>query len=250
MKKILALFLVLVMMLSVALVACSDNTTTSGNNSDGVEDNDDDPGFVSKNPGKDTSDDTDDGDDTDDKSNQNNNDWNTVSYSVYAMCKINIRTEPASTASSKGQVEAKTALSAIAKSTDEDDCWYKINYDGGTYYVDADYVTTNLNEATFTDIAEADQFEVTVKAPTDNETQKNTVKLRELPTFDADYTYITVSNEDTAPKPMTVIGMNATKDWYIVKYDGKTYYLAVTSKTKPYLSGLPSEGGNDGPVGG
>ena len=247
MKKFLALFLVLAMMLSVALVACSDTTTTSGNNNNDVEDNDDDDlGFVSK----DTNNDDETGDDTDDKGNTNiDTDWNTVAYTIYAMCSINIRTEPSAKSATHGTVTAKTALNATAKSTDEDDCWFKISYDGSTYYVDADYVTTNLKEATFNNLEESAQFELTIKAPADS-SNKNQVKLRKLPTFDAEFTFETVTNEDTTNNKMKVVGMNESGNWYIVEYKNETYYLAVTSSTKPYLEGLPSAGGSDGPVGG
>ena len=247
MKKFLALFLVLAMMLSVALVACSDTTTTSGNNNNDVEDNDDDDfGFVSK----DTNNDDETGNDTGNSGNTNvDTDWNTVAYTIYAMCNINIRTEPSAKAKSIGTVPAKTALNATAKSTDEDDCWFKISYDGSTYYVDADYVTTNLKEATFNNLEESAQFELTIKAPADS-SNKNQVKLRKLPTFDAEFTFETVTNEDTNTNKMKVVGMNESGNWYIVEYKGDTYYLAVTSSTKPYLNGLPSAGGNDGPVGG
>ena len=249
MKKFLALFLVLAMMLSVALVACSDTTTTSGNNNNDVEDNDDDDlGFVSK----DTNNDDETGDDTDDKGNTGiDADWNTVAYTIYAMCSINIRTEPSAKSATHGTVTAKTALNATAKSTDEDDCWFKISYDGSTYYVDADYVTTNLKEATFNNLEESAQFELTIKDPVKS-TETNQVKLRKLPTFDAEFTFETVTNKDTNTdnNKMKVVGMNESGNWYIVEYKNETYYLAVTSSTKPYLEGLPSAGGNNGPVGG
>lgn len=250
MKKFLALFLVLIMMLSVALVACSDDTTTTdGGNQGGVEEDDD--GFVSKKPNTDTND-TDDTGDTGNNGGNNggdNGDWESANYNVYAMCKINIRAEASKSSTLKGTVEAKTALTAVEKSTDEDDCWYKVTYNNETCYVDADFVTTNSAEANFTNLEESAYFNVTVKAHGTNE-NPYTVNLRKLPTFDADETTTVVTKEKTDTKPMKVIGMNDTKNWYIVEYDGETYYLAVTNSTKKFLAGLPSEGGNDGPIGG
>ena len=230
MKKILAIFLALITILSITLVACNEKAVTTPNN-----DNDDDNDFViqSKN--------TTDSSDTGDTNDVPDGDWTPVSYQIYAMTKINLRAEDSKSSTSIGTVEAATALTAVAKS----EKWYKISYNNQDAYVSADYVTETVAEATFTTLADADQFEVKVKQHnTQNNENAYQVNLRAYPSFDTDLATTSVTKADTDTNPMTVIAKNGTGSWYKVTYKGSEYYLAITSKTKPYLEGIPATDGN------
>ena len=238
MKKILAIFLALIMIMSVALVACSNDRATTGGGEGGVEDDDND--FVSKK--------TDTSTDTDDESKKTNSgDWTALTNTtIYAMCKVNLRAEDSQKSTSVKQVEAMTALTAVAKSDD----WYKVSYEGQELYIDANYVGSSLEEATFTDLAEADRFNVTIKAHGANE-DPYSVYLGKLPTFDRSLEgTISVKKANTDVNPLIVIAKNGTGSWYKVSYNNEIYYLCITSKTKPYLNGIPTSGGNGEIVGG
>lgn len=237
MKKILAIFLALVMILSVALVACSkDKATTSG---DGDGGDDDDDVFMAQN-----SKDNKDSDEESDK--VTNGEWTSLTNTtVYAMCTLRLRTEDSKSATVAKTVEAMTALSAVAKS----DSWYKVNYEGQDLYVMADYVGLSLAEATFTNLPEDERFNVTVKAHEGNNNPYE-INLRQLPTFDTEVTKTSVKKTDTDTNPMIVYAKNGTGTWYYVSYKGSMYYLAITSKTKPYLDGIATGDGNGNIVGG
>ena len=240
MKKILAIFLALIMIMSVALVACSNDRATTGGGEGGVEDDDND--FVSKK--------TDTSTDTDDESKKTNSgDWTALTNTtIYAMCKVNLRTADSKKSDTNiaKTVEAKTALTALAKS----DSWYKVSYEGQELYIDANYVGSSLEEATFTDLAEADRFNVTIKAHGANE-DPYSVCLGKLPTFDRSLEgTIYVKKANTDVNPLIVIAKNGTGSWYKVSYNNEIYYLCITSKTKPYLNGIPTSGGNGEIVGG
>ena len=251
MKKTLALLLALMMILTVSLTACS-NGNNSNNAGDDFEEEDD--GFVMNNGTQ-----TEDTNDTDaDTNNDTNNDgeWEAVNKTVYTMWRINLRAEADRESDSIITVDAKTALTVIAQTkvretSEITTVWYKVSYNGQELCANSDYLTTNIDDTNFSTIELADQFDITVKADSQGNTQ--TVNLRTMPTYDKLLpapNMISVSNVDTQTKPMTVVGKNDTGTWYMVKYDGKDYYLAITSGTKPYLDGIPSGGTSGDIIGG
>lgn len=254
MKKILAIFLALVTIMSVALVACDKNNggTTGGNSND----DDDDDIFVTQGNGKDTSD-TDDTSDTKDTGDG----WVEIATTVYAVCNFDLRKEADMELNGVKKIECGTALNAVAKNT----AWYKVNYEGQELYIHSDYVGSSKAAATFTDLAEDDQFDIKIQAANGN--SKPTINIRKIPTYDSkwgSYGYqtkqegyigtdyvLSIGITDTASSPLKVIAKNGTGDWYKVKYKGEEWYLPVTSATKPYLGGIstsPTPGGDDGKI--
>ncbi len=234
MKKILAAALAILTISSVALVSCKKEQQPSndGGNSGGDD-------IVFENPSNkntDTDDNTESGTDTENKkpATKEFSDL-TAAKTVYAMYDINIRKEPTDSATKKG-VNAGTEMSATATN----DVWYKVTYDGETWYVPCDYVANSKEATVFTDLAENERFTLTIKKS--NSDNKNQVNLRKYPLF-GDIERKTIEEDDiTAEKPLTVIAKNGTGTWYKVTFDGQTYYLAITSATKPVLDGIP--GGN------
>ena len=238
MKKVLAIFLALVIIMSVALVACGkkDSKTNSG------DDNDDE--FVAQVKGDDTSDtDT----DTDDTQKPAADVFVELSASrtIWAMTGVNLRSAPSMGKNvDKIGVVAGTELVATSKSEN----WYKITYNNETRYVSVAYVTENKADSQFTIFEnESDCFELTIK-PSGN-TTPNQINLRTKPVFDETLKFTTLKESDvTAEKKLVVVGMNATGTWYIVSYNNEEtpYFLAITSQTRPYLNGLPTQGGDFG----
>ncbi|MBR4012721.1 MAG: SH3 domain-containing protein [Clostridia bacterium] len=238
MKKTLAIFLALIMILSVALVACKSKTTSSNTNEE-EESNE----FVLQNK-NDTSDTTDTSTDTDDKGESTVFVDFTSTKKLWVMSDVNLRSEPKMDSGvNKVGVEAGTELEASAKNND----WYKITYNGETRYVSVDYVTENKADTQFIiSENEADWFTLTIKAS--GVSTPNKINLRSKPVFADDVTYKTVTEEDvTTTNPLTVVGKNESGNWYIVTFKDEVYFLAITSVTKPVLVGLPSNsGGNFG----
>lgn len=245
MKKTLALLLALIMMLSVSLVACNNNSSNDGGNDDGIEDDD---GFV----GLGTTPVTDETDDESDTDTSNDDEWAVRNFTAYSMCKMYLRAEASRKAKGIATIDGKTHLTVIAEATITEDgsetVWYKVSYNNQELYANSDYLTTNIDDTNFNTLEAANQFKLTVKAQDNGD--KSYVNLRKLPTYDtklAEGNIISVSNEDTATKEITVVGKNDTGTWYMVKYDGVDYYLAITTSTKKVLEGLPT-GGSDGDI--
>ena len=148
MKKFLALFLVLAMLVSIALVSCD---KPDDDNKD-----DDNDGLIIDDPDKKPSDGEggDEGqlpgggdeDEKDPPANQTTE--SAISATVYPMTKMVIRKDSV-TSDVKVIVERAQALSAVAviKDAEGTDLWYKLSYDNATYYIDADYVTQNLQRS-------------------------------------------------------------------------------------------------------
>ena len=240
MKKLLAIFLALVTVLSVALVSC-DNGGTTNNNDDPSNDtneyfvpmpDDSDSGVSGENSGSGTS------------TGVSQEEWKTVSYSVYPVTDMNIRKSPSisNTVATK-EVKQSTELKAVAVKSDKNGnaLWYKLDYNGEEYYAAADYVSENIGDTKFSDLTEA--LTITVKDNTSDEDPYK-VNLREYPSFGIGVKTTTVKKENTDVTPIKALKKSESGTWYYVEYNGKNYYLAVTSVTKPVLNGLP--GGSTG----
>ena len=236
MKKTLALLLALIMILSVALVACDKNSGTSGTTGD-----DEGGSIVNKNNKKEDEEDEGGagaGDDTPITGTEI-----ALATKVYPMVDLYIR--KGSQDGVKVKVAQKTELTTthVINGDNNEPAWYKVTYNNETYYANALYVTTNVAEATFT--APSETITLTVKS-----TATNGVNLRKYPSWDNSDAHEreTVNSTDTATNAITVVKINETGNWYQVTYKGATYYLAITSATIPYLNGLPAGvGGEDLP---
>ena len=228
MKKILAIFLALITVLSITLVACNKDNTTKGNNTD--DDGDDGDLVVGS---QSTGDSDQDGSDAgSDSGNTPSGSWETVTYSVYTMAKATLREDASLKASDAGTVDANTTLQAVAKSNS----WYKVSYNNRELYIHADLVTTNASTAKFSVLATADQVTLKVKDSGDSD-KPYTVNLRKAPVVSDDIATIehTIDHTDTANGELKKVGVNETGNWYIVEYKGGTYYLKINSSTSAYL---------------
>ena len=242
MKRFLAIFLALAATLTVSLTAC-------GKKDENPDDTPDDPIIDTPvepgTPG--TPDDPSDPSQGTTDPNPNPNDQTTendVITTVYPMTDMVIRKDSI-TSSNTATVTRGTALSAVGviKNSLGDPIWYKLSYNGGTYYADADFVTENSSEATFTALSE----ELTIKVKNHPEGEDPyQVNLRKYPSFDSNVTTVTVKKEHTDVNPIIAKEVNGTGNWYYVTYNGSNYYLAVTSVTKPVLEGIPTGGSQGG----
>ncbi len=238
MKKILAIFLALIMLLSVALVSCTnDKAGTAGTTGD-----DDDGGLVAGNKNNKDDDDENEGagagDDTPITGTEE-----ALATKVYPMCDLHIRKGTQNGTKVKVTQSTELTTTHVIYGDDSEPAWYKVTYNNETYYANALYVSKNVAETKFAAPAEA--ITLTVK-----DTATNGVNLRKYPSWDNSdsNTRITVSSTDTATNPISVLMVNEAGNWYKVSYKGSTYYLAITSATIPYLNGLPAGvGGEDLP---
>lgn len=230
MKKVLAIFLALVIIMSVALVACGKKDSKAP----GSDDNEDD--FVVKSNGSETTTDT--SDDDDDKK---TNVWEAANYTVYAMANgLNIRSAASTTGTKLGTANIGDSFTASEKN----DEWYKITYDGTTAYISIEFVTAVANEAQFNNDAEPTVFSI---AASQNGKKMN---LRVDPAVVEDTLGMTFEVGKT-PGTITKVGQNAAGNWFIVEYDEDgagekvpvKYYLKITSQTSEIL-GLTSGGAN------
>jgi len=243
MKRFLAIFLALAATLTVSLTACGKKDDNPDDTPyDPIIDTPVDPGTPGT-PGDGT---------TDPDPNQGNttpypNDpttENDVTTTVYPMTDMVIRKDSI-TSSNTATVTRGTALSAVGviKNSLGDPIWYKLSYNGGTYYADADFVTENSSEATFTALSE----ELTIKVKNHPEGEDPyQVNLRKYPSFDSNVTTVTVTKVLTDENPIVAKQVNGTGNWYYVTYCGQNYYLKVNNQTSQYLEGIPTGGSQGG----
>lgn len=226
MKKILAIFLALITILSITLVACNKDNNTRG---DGGNDDDGDNDII---VGTQNSDTNDTGDGTGSDADTTSTSWENVSYSIYTMAKATLREDASLKASDAGTVEANTTLQAIAKNNS----WYKISHNNRELYIHADLVTTNSSTAKFSTLATADQVTLKVKDSGDS-AHPYTVNLRKAPVVSDDIETIehTIKHTDTANGELKKVGVNETGNWYIVSYKGSNYYLKINNDTSKVL---------------
>lgn len=231
MKKILAIFLALVMILSIALVSCAKDKATTGGNSDDADDEDDI--FVQNSKDKETSD--------TDKENNKTGGWEAAAYPIYCMATgLNVRSSDSTSSDKLGALNIGDKLDA----TERNDDWYKVTYNGVTAYVAREYVTASANEAIFTNDATPTKLILAKNHETDK------ANLRVMPVVVEDTSAITY-NEGDNKGTLTKIGQNAEGNWYVVEYDadgeGATapvvYYLKMNSETKAMFGLASSAGG-------
>lgn len=250
MKKLLAIFLALIMILSVALVACNKKTETTSSNND--DDSDDD--FVVQT--KDTESDTDDDNDDDDDDDKATGTWLTtdIPSKVYTFDDVNIRSEMSMSSSAVIKtLDIGTELQVVAaySKIDEYDVplWYKVNYEGAERYVSGAWVTANKDDTVFSECTP----EILVIKNSGNSSSPHNVNLRTDPALaESTLTNIVLSHvEATSAGELKKVGSNTSGSWFIVEYDSdkngtpERYYIKMSAEVRGCF-GLPTNSGSSG----
>ncbi len=211
MKKLLAVFLALMMILSVSLMACQKDEEP--NNDDEVEDDDD--FIVNKNNNKETTDTGDDDgedDEGEDTSNGGSTSWVNETVTVYVRANgTNVR----ASASTKGAKIGTVNMGDALVSESHNDSWYKITYNNAVAYISATLVTANQNIVTFVEpTAVAANSVITIKAG-------DTCNLRSDPAGEASSTLKgSINSTKTANGELKIIKINKTGTWAEVRFTG------------------------------
>ena len=244
MKKLIALFLALLMIATVALVSCNNNKGTTGNNNDEDDTTEDEGGLVIPDNVQ-SSDTTGEGSDSTETSDDNNNVQNSnggfetvTQFSVYTFVKTKIRSSAQMNASVVTSVEPSATLIVVAKKDTAGNQWYKVKYGTSEGYVPQDFVTLNKDDTIFTDFDEADQKVIKIKENTDDAANPYKVNIRQYPIvsdFLSEQEVVTLTSAETANGELVKIGESTSGLWYKVAYNGKPYYLKVNAGTRPYL---------------
>ncbi len=236
MKKILAIFLALITILSVTLVACNDDKGTTGGNYDNDNDGTDDEFVARKDTTSDTTTDT-----STDTGKNNTSGWTDVNMTVYASWSYALRSEPNFNSSIPMKEETKSnvevaqgdELTVVAEYND----WYKVIYNGKEYYINRYCTVASKEELSFKRLETEEQFVITLK-------KDKEVNIRDI--------QVRVSNTDQehvktlkGVVELTVVAKN-TK-WYKVLYNEKEYYLYI-SGTKQHFDGIPDSDSSSGAV--
>ena len=238
MKKFLAIFLALIMILSISLVAC-DKTE----NTDEPAEEDE---FVCKKD-KDT---TDVQDDTDDegtdtsKGGTPSSAWVEETGTAYIRAnEVNVRKQKSTSSNSIGALNLGDSISY----TGYNGSWYEVTYEGEKAYVSADFVTTD---------ARIVQFE----APTNPAANSaihvksgNKTNLRSDPAAAASTLKGSIDASKTADNGLIILEINKTGSWAKVKFTGKDiegheYTDAILYVSTEYISEFASSsiGGGHG----
>ena len=223
MKKILAIFLALMMIMSVSLAACSKDEPNSN------IDDDDDNGYVDKSTdSSDTSfDSSKNPTDTNNSSNSKPSSlvWTDNNDTVYVRHSTYLRNSASSNDKSGIVVELGDSLTRKACSNG---VWDKVDYDGNTYYIYNYLLTVSKAEVTFNNITPV----ATSVINTGTTDQPTTLNLRTTPCYDESLDNLAVSGltkADTSNGELKVTGLNQSETWARVEYTDKngktgTYY--------------------------
>ena len=238
MKKLLALFLAILMIATVVLVSCNNNTGTTGDNNDEEETTPDENGGLVIPDNIQSSETTGDDSESTETSNKTNNtpsdEFETVSRTVYTYTKTKIRSSASMKAGVITTVEQSTQLNVVA----ENDKWYKVKYGADEGYVPQDFVTLNKDDTTFTELDDADYKVIKIKANTDASGEPHKVNIRQYPIisdFLPEQEVVVLTSVETANGELVKIGESKSGVWYLVAYNGKTFYLKINDATKPYI---------------
>ena len=211
MKKLLAVFLALMMVLSVSLMACKKDEEP--NLDDDVEDDD---FIVNKNNKKDTTDTGDNNNDDDDNgadtSKGGTSGWVNEPVTVYVRANgVNIR----ASSSTKGAIIGSADMGDNFVSESHNDSWYKIKHNDAVAYISAAFVTANQNIVTFVEpTTVAANSSITVKSGL-------TCNLRSDPAGEAESTLKgSIDTTKTANNELTIIKINKTGTWAEVRFTG------------------------------
>ncbi len=250
MKKFLAIFLALLMVMTVALVSCKkDETTDEGDDWDneGYDDIGSDSGTgTTPDNGTDTTPDDGNGTAT----------WIPKEDTVYVgMNNTVLRDGPGSSYGKITTVNNGTALTR----KETNGTWDKVVYNEKECYVLHALVASDANDFAFDDLAEANRVNLTI-AQGKQVNLRTTPFVADVPTDDKAYTYnVGVSGlgsaanvHDAATNPLVKVGVSKNGNWYKVEYKGGTYYIAkntVTSGTVIDPSAPTGSGSGGGDIG-
>jgi hypothetical protein len=222
MKKTLALLLALIMILSVALVACDKNSGTSGTTGD-----DEGGSIVNKNNKKEDEEDEGNGDDS---GNTPTEAWTTFTTPKTMYCMADgVRVRTSTNYNGDGNIltaiNAGESITATAKSNDAEEPWYKVTVNGQDAYILAEYLTEVEAETKFVNLPTPEVL--TFKANTASKTYNT--NLREAPAFGNQTTFITL-NSATIKGTLVKVAVNEAGNIWKVEYTEtgkatKTYYI-------------------------
>jgi len=210
MKKFLAIFLALMMILSVSLVACSEKKKP-------VDDDENWEGEDTYNPlGTGTADTTKDPDDSTPV--VSGGTWTDKNDTVYICHPTYLRYSDSN--GDKSSIEMKVGDALTRISTNEK--WDKVTYNDQTYYVYSYLTTTQKGEVTFTPITPGVTTSIINKNPVGTEPTKT--NLRTTPCYDEDLDNLGASaltKAMTSNGELVITGINETKTWVRVTFIGK-----------------------------
>lgn len=206
MKKLLAVFLALMMILSVSLMACSDKKEKEPNE-DEVE-NDFVPNSNKENTGTTEANQEEDPDDTKAPA---SNAWTSESGTVYVRANgVSIRAAARTNSTKVGVANQKDALQYEAYTDD----WYKIKFGENVAYISAAYVTGNQNDVIFeapTKVAANSVIHVKNEA---------TIFLRKDPAVHEQTVEGSIDSTKTANGELIVVNVSKSGSWAEVRFTG------------------------------
>ena len=203
MKKLLAVFLALMMILSVSLMACSDK-----NEKDPSKEEEED--FV---PSKETTGTTTANEEEDPDANKApaSNEWVNETGTVYVRANgVNIRAANRTNATIIGSANFADALQYEGYNND----WYKIKFNGTTAYISAAFVTGNQNTVVFEEHATLKTGTVIKVAA------EKTCNLRSDPAVAGSTLKGSIDATKTANGELTIVKINKTGTWAEVRFKG------------------------------
>ncbi len=208
MKKLLAVFLALMMILSVSLMACSDKNEKEPND-DEVEDDD----FV-PNKNKDTTGTTDANEDDKDSEGTKapaSNVWTNETGTIYVRADgVAIRAAARTNSTKVGTANRSDSFTYEAYTDD----WYKIKVEGNVAYISAAYVTGNQNDVIFeapTKVAANSAIHVKSDA---------TIFLRKAPAVHEQTVAGSIDSTKTANGELIVVSVSKSGSWAEVRFTG------------------------------
>lgn len=251
MKKFLAIFLALMMIMTVALVSCKKN-----DNTDEDGDNWDNEGYDSIGSGSESGSGSGSGSESGSDSGTGAGTWIPKEDSVYVgMNSTALRDGPGSSYGKVATVNSGTALTR----KETNGTWDKVVYNDKECYVLHALVASDANDFQFDDLAVENRVNLTI-AQGKQVNLRTTPFVADVPSDDKAFTFnvgvsglgSTANPHDAATNPLVKIGVSKSGNWYKVEYKGNTYYIAkntVTSGTVVDPSAPAGSGNGGGDIG-
>ncbi len=238
MKKFLAIFLALLMVMTVALVSCKkDDKTDEGDDWDN-EDYDNIGSGSESGSGSETESGTETGDGTTPAGS-----WTEVNQTVYVLHPVYLRTAMIDTAKSTIALDIGETLTRVGVHSSER--WAKVTYNGETYFVYNFVLSTSP-----VNFAKVENVETTViNSRTDG--TEDTYYLRSTPCLASTTKYndvlnnspVSVKKSETTENKLVITGYDAANNCARVTYKGNSYYIVATF-LEYYKTGNNAGGGS------
>ena len=246
MKKTIAIILALITLLSVlsvALVACKDNTPPANN------DDEDDGAFVSKNdPDDDENDKTNEGEgegkgEGEGEGNTNAGGWTEREGTLYVMAN-NLYIRKTTNKADGYYRQANIGESFAFTATNGN--WYKITYNDKEAYISATFVTEEKEAADFESgkLTEAVVLEIEAHADKENPYR---IALRDNAALEDSKGDKYITRENTLEGELKKLATNAKGNIWKVEYQGEVYYIGAGAFK--YFDGKPNTGNSENGVG-